>query len=270
MVTVPTVRVDGLDLYYEEYGAGPPVLGIHGTPSSAVLWSAAARRLGEHGRCIVYERRGFGRSAAPEPFTSTDLDDQVADALGLLRALAAVPAVLVGRSTGGLVALALAHQHPGSVRGLVLLEPAAFGLDDEAAATAAEVRRRVLAHAADDPVRAAEAVFRVALGDEVWESLPPDLADLLAAASPAVLAEMHGRGLDLSAEPFTLDDADLARLDLPTLLVTAEDSVDALRRVNDRLARALPRAETVLVPGGHLIDPAHPAVLDFLDRFSAG
>jgi len=55
-------------------------------------------------------------------------------------------------------------------------------------------------------------------------------------------------------------------MDRPTLLVSAQDSPEPLRRVNDRLAEVLPRAEKVLVTGGHLISPAHPAVLDFVDR----
>jgi hypothetical protein len=39
--------------------------------------------------------------------------------------------------------------------------------------------------------------------------------------------------------------------------------------VNDRLAEALPHAATVLVPGGHLIHPAHPVVLEFIGRVLA-
>jgi hypothetical protein len=50
------------------------------------------------------------------------------------------------------------------------------------------------------------------------------------------------------------------------LLVSAEDSPPALRAVNAALAEALPDAELVLVPGGHLINPGHPVVLAFLGR----
>jgi hypothetical protein len=50
------------------------------------------------------------------------------------------------------------------------------------------------------------------------------------------------------------------------LLVSSQDSPEALRRVNDRLADALPHAEKILVAGGHLINPAHPVVLDFISR----
>jgi pimeloyl-ACP methyl ester carboxylesterase len=63
-----------------------------------------------------------------------------------------------------------------------------------------------------------------------------------------------------------LSPEELARVDIPTLLVSSEDSPAFFRSVNDRLTEQLPHAEKALVPGGHVIDPAHPLVVDFLDR----
>lgn len=261
-----TVDVGGIHLYAEVHGAGPPsLLGIHGTPSSALFWVDAAQQLAHHGQCIIYERRGFGRSERPDPFDRSDLQDHVDDALGLLRALAATPAVVIGRSTGGLVALELARRHPDDVTALVLLEPALFSVDPAAAAWADDVRTAINESAAE---RASEVVMRAALGDEAWEAMTDDLKTLFDEAAPAVLAEMRGRGLDLSDEPLDLRD-DFADLHQPTLLVSSEDSPEVLRRVNDRLAEVLPNAETALVPGGHLIHPAHPVVLDFIDRLES-
>lgn len=261
-----TVNVNGVDLYVEVHGHGTPILGIHGTPSSALLWTDAAKVLGERGRCIIYDRRGFFRSERPQPFETTDLIDQVADAAALLDALSATPAVLIGRSTGGQIALALAHRFPDKVTALALLEPALFTVDAEASAWASRLRRTVLEAASKDPGSAAETILREALGDELWESLPDDLREMFANASPAVLAEIRGKGLDLSEQPLDLSEAELGTMDQPALLVSAEDSPKLLRRVNDRLADLLPRAEQALVAGGHLIDPAHPVVLDFVAR----
>lgn len=263
---MPTMNANGIDLYYEVHGEGAPILGIHGTPSSALLWVDAAHVLAGRGRCIIYDRRGFSRSERPEPFDTVDLDDHVDDAATLLDALSATPAVIIGRSTGGQIALALAHRFPDKVKALVLLEPAVFTVDAEAGAWAEQLRARVLQAAAEDPSSASEAVFREALGDGSWESLPEDLQELFAEAGPAVLAEIRGHGLDLSEDPLDLSGQELARMGQPTLIVSSEDSPDVLRRVNDRLAEALPSTEKVLVTGGHLINPAHPAVLDFLGR----
>ncbi|SDU59075.1 Pimeloyl-ACP methyl ester carboxylesterase [Jiangella alkaliphila] len=261
---MPSAIANGVDLYYEAHGHGPVILGIHGSPSSAVLWEPAAVRLGALGTCVVYDRRGYGRSTAPEPFEATDLDDQVADAAALLDRLGAESAIVIGRSTGGLIALELAHSRPHRVDGLVLLEPALFTVDGDTRAWAAQLRAEVLAAAGDDPARAAEAVVRIALGDEAWDAMDAGVRDLLRAGGRAVLAEIRGRGLDLSAEPLELSDAELSGIEVPTLLVSAAGSPAPLRRVVPRLAARLPRASAAVVAGGHLIDPASPVVLEFV------
>lgn len=260
-----TVNANGIDLYYEESGKGTPILGIHGTPSSAVMWEDAAAILAKHGRCIIYDRRGFHRSGRPDPFAKSDLTEHVDDAAALLDALSATSAVVIGRSTGGLIALELARRHPTRVAALVLLEAAVFTVDPEAIAWAAELRRDVLRAAEEDPYSAAQTVLVIALGDQVWDSLPLELKQMLASSSPAVLAEIRGTGLDLSAESLMLSEQDLAEIAQPTLIVSSEDSPDVLRLVNSHLAEGLPHAETLLVAGGHLINPAHPGILNFIN-----
>jgi pimeloyl-ACP methyl ester carboxylesterase len=267
---MPRLSVNGIDLYYEERGEGLPVLGIHGTPSSALLWADAAAELAKIGRCIIYDRRGFYRSGRPEPFDAVDLADHVDDAAALLEILHAAPAVVIGRSTGGEIALYLAHRFPELVKALVLVEPAIFWLDPEALAWAMRLRASVLDAAARDPSSAAESVMREALGNEVWESLPESHRDMFAGTSPAVLAEIRGEGLDLSDKQPELDADELAQLRHPTLIVSAQDSPAAVRLVSARLAEALPHSESVRVTGGHLINPAHPDVLEFVGRFAAG
>jgi pimeloyl-ACP methyl ester carboxylesterase len=63
--------------------------------------------------------------------------------------------------------------------------------------------------------------------------------------SPAILAEFRGPWLERTA-------ADLAQVDVPTLLVAGEESPPAFRRVTERMAAAIPNSRTVLVGGGHL------------------
>lgn len=266
---MPKVSVNGVELYYEDRGEGLPILGIHGTPSSAVMWADAAFELAKHGRCITYDRRGFHRSALPEPITALDMVHHVDDAAALLAALHVGPAVVIGRSTGGQIALEFARHFPDKVKALVLLEPALLTIDPKANAWAHEMRRKLLEQAAADPSLLAEALFRDALGNDAWESFPGELKNMLASTSPALLAELRGHGLDLSQDPVELSEDDLAGIRCPALIVTAEDSLEACRLVNDRLAAALPGAESVLVPGGHLISPAHPAVLSFIDQLAA-
>lgn len=184
----------------------------------------------------------------------------------MLEALSAIPSVVIGRSTGRIIALELARHHPDKVQALVLLEPAMLTLHPQAETWAQRLRRTVLAAASEDPSAASRAVFRAAPGEEAWESLPAPLCEHLNDASPAVLAEIRGRGLDLSQEPLALSEAEVTGTRQPTRIISAVDSPEALHAVNRRLAELLPSPETALVAGGHLIDPADLAVLNFLHR----
>ena len=95
-------------LYYEEHGSGAPILCIHGAGSSALMWAEAVEKLARLGRVIAYDRRGCSRSERPEPYERTRVADHADDAAGLLDALDAAPAVVIGRSYGGTVAMDLA------------------------------------------------------------------------------------------------------------------------------------------------------------------
>ena len=57
---------DGTHLHYNDWGAGQPVVLIHGWPLDGQMWEYQAVHLADHGhRVITYDRRGFGRSAQP-------------------------------------------------------------------------------------------------------------------------------------------------------------------------------------------------------------
>jgi pimeloyl-ACP methyl ester carboxylesterase len=259
---MPEVQVNGIYLYYEQHGEGAQVLCIHGTSSSAIVWEDAVKELAGRGRCIVYDRRGSFRSERPEPYETTDVSDHADDAATLLDALSATPAVVIGRSYGGEVALDLARRYPDKVTALALLEPAMLSLDTEATAWGQEHFDQVLEAGARDVSSVAEVFLRDVVGDDAWESFPTRLKEMFIGNGPAILAELKGRWLELTAQ-------ELAAIDQPTLIVSAKDSPEAFRRVDAVLAEALPNSETLLIEGGHLINPAHPSVLEFVDGFVA-
>jgi pimeloyl-ACP methyl ester carboxylesterase len=137
-------------------------------------------------------------------------------------------------------------------------------MDPTAHGWANELREAVLAAAQADPASAARTLFEHALGPDFWTLLPADAQDIFAAGSAAMLAEVRGQGLDLSADPFAPTAEELAAVDQPVLLLSAEDSYAAGRAVDDRLTAALPKVRHEIVTGDHLIHPAHPAVLEFV------
>jgi esterase len=70
---------------------------------------------------VVYDRRGSFRSGRPEPYV-TSVHEHADDAAALIDALAAAPAIVIGRSYGGEIAVDLALRYPDRVRALALLE----------------------------------------------------------------------------------------------------------------------------------------------------
>src|SRR5215510_99155 len=125
---MPDLQLEGIRLYFEECGVGAPIVGIHGTSSSALVWGTAVEELARLGRVIVYDRRGCTRSERPEPYLVTSVPEHADDAATLLDALHATPAAVIGRSYGGEVAIDLALRYPDRVRALVLLEHAILSL----------------------------------------------------------------------------------------------------------------------------------------------
>src|ERR1700716_3873922 len=66
MISVGKENSASIDLYYEDHGAGTPVVLIHGWPLSGASWEKQTTALLQTGhRVITYDRRGFGRSSKP-------------------------------------------------------------------------------------------------------------------------------------------------------------------------------------------------------------
>lgn len=248
---MPQASVNGVRLYYEERGSGAPILGIHGAGSSALFWEEAADGLADLGRVVTYDRRGCNRSELPEPYHVTSVREHANDALELLRALAAAPALLVGRSYGGTIALDVALRRPDSVLGIALLEAGPMGLVPAYDAWFDDLRSTAESAPAD---RVGEAVMREVFG--AWEELPDQWRALFTANGPALLAELRGGE--------RVDNDRLAELRVPALVVTAEESPEAIRRCSEALSAALPGARTAVVGGGHAIDPAGDEVRAFV------
>jgi non-heme chloroperoxidase len=91
---------DGTEIFYKDWGAGPPVVFSHGWPLNADAWDDQAFYLASRGyRAIAHDRRGHGRSA--QPWAGNDMDAYADDLADLIAALDLHDAVLVGHSTGG-------------------------------------------------------------------------------------------------------------------------------------------------------------------------
>ena len=91
---------DGTQIYFKDWGSGPPIVLSHGWPLSADAWESQMLFLASRGyRCIAHDRRGHGRSG--QPWDGNDMDTYADDLALLMAKLDLKNAIVVGHSTGG-------------------------------------------------------------------------------------------------------------------------------------------------------------------------
>ena len=115
---MPTVSVNGVELYYEEHGRGEPLVLVPGFGTGLWIWYRQVAAFAERFRVVVFDPRGVANSPAPDaPFTMRDLAEDLA---ALLEELKVEKAHVLGASFGGFVAQEFALAHPQRTRSLVL------------------------------------------------------------------------------------------------------------------------------------------------------
>ena len=109
-----------MELFYKTYGQGEPALVIlHGLLGSGRNWHTVAKRLAQHRRVIVPDLRNHGRSPHSPQHGLLDMAQDVVD---LQHRLDAAPAVILGHSMGGMVAMAMSFHMPEVVRGVIVVD----------------------------------------------------------------------------------------------------------------------------------------------------
>jgi pimeloyl-ACP methyl ester carboxylesterase len=102
--------VNGIKIWYAEFGKGEPVILLHGGLGNSSYWGHQVPVLAKHYRVIVMDSRGHGRSTRDEQPFGYDL--MASDVLGLMDHLEIEKAAIVGWSDGGIIGLDIAIHHP--------------------------------------------------------------------------------------------------------------------------------------------------------------
>ena len=124
---MPSARINGVDIYYEDTGgSGPALLFSHGFLMDTDMWAPQIQALRGRYRCIAWDQRGFGRTGpVDQPFSYWE---SARDALGLLKHLNVSTATFIGLSQGAFLSMRAALLEPARVKALVLISTRA-GLD---------------------------------------------------------------------------------------------------------------------------------------------
>lgn len=115
---MPKAKSNGIEIYFEEYGKGYPLILISGLASDHTCWSQIIDVLAKDFKVIVFDNRGIGETTVSD--ASCSIDVLANDTIGLLDALNIEKANIMGQSMGGAIAQTIAINYPGRVNKLVL------------------------------------------------------------------------------------------------------------------------------------------------------
>src|SRR5260370_22910674 len=118
---MPFLNRDGVQIYFEERGAGPAVLLTHGYSASGRMWQGQLEVLSSRYHVIAWDMRGHDRSDSPEDAAHYSHEATIADMAAVLDACGAQRAVIGGLSLGGFMSLAFNLVHADRLAALVLL-----------------------------------------------------------------------------------------------------------------------------------------------------
>src|SRR3979411_1466668 len=119
---MPKIDRDGVNIYYEVHGSGPPLLLTHGYSSTSAMWHGQIETLSKHHKLVLWDMRGHGQSSSPGKASACSEALTVADMAARFDEVGADKAIVGGLSLGGYMSLAFYRAHPQRVRALLLID----------------------------------------------------------------------------------------------------------------------------------------------------
>jgi pimeloyl-ACP methyl ester carboxylesterase len=259
---MPTVRSGQADIVYEVVGDGEPLLMIMGFASDARAWMLQTPAFGMRYRCIMPNNRGVGGSTLPGG--TCTLDELALDALAVLDELGIERAHVLGVSMGGAIAQHLALKAPERVRSLTLA--VTWCAQNPYTERIARFGRATIERL--DPEAFTSGLMLFTFTPKFLIEFPE-----MAAGIEALTLEFFATDQAFYAQMQALLDhevrADLANLELPTLVMVAQRDVMVPPELGRQVAATIPGAELVELTSGHACnieeyEAFNRAVLDFI------
>ena len=234
------------------------VLAMHCSLAHSGAWSGLATRL-KGVTVTAMDQPGHGRSPVWDRVTDLhNLSTEIARDVAVSLAEGNGPIDLIGHSFGGTICLRLALERPDLVRSLVLVEPVLFAAArgtpafDGFRRAHEEISRMIR----ENPAAGAAAFQRLWGTGEALEDLPERQRNYIVGRIHHIAAQT----------PVLVDDrlhlcapGRIESLNVPVLLVEGADSPPIVDAVQETLARRLPQASRLIVPGaGHMVPLTHP------------
>jgi 3-oxoadipate enol-lactonase len=267
---MPKVRANGIELFYEETGAGEPLLLIAGFACDHTNWRKLVPLLASTNRLITFDNRGVGQSSSPAtPYT---IGHMAEDTMGLLDAIGLESVHVAGHSMGGQIALELALACPGRVKSLILLSSCAKM--DERGRTVIELWGdfpRLL-----DPLTGIRLSLPWIYTTRFYATpgaIDEVIQEILANPFPPTVSEIYQQSRAITSYDAS---ARLREIKCPTLVVVGDEDILSGSHLSMDLAHAIPRAQlVVLKQAAHGLLTESPeataaAIRDFLSDLENG
>jgi pimeloyl-ACP methyl ester carboxylesterase len=249
---MPKLDRDGVKIYYEVHGEGPPLILTHGYSSTSAMWQGQIAALSQRHKIVLWDMRGHGRSDYPQDPNAYSERLTVADMAALLDEVGASSAIVGGLSLGGYMSLAFYRAYPARVRALLIIDTGPGFKKDEARQA---WNRRAL-DTADRLERDGLLVLKSASRER--STVQHRDARGLALAARGMLTQRDARVIEL-----------LPEIKVPSLIVVGADDTPFLA-ASEYMAAKIPGAKKVVIPqAGHAVNIDQPrafidAVLPFL------
>ena len=263
---MPKVEVGNVGLYYEEHGAGEPLVLVPGFGTGLWIWYRQIPALAERFRVIAFDPRGVARSDKPdEPVTMRGYADDVA---ALLEALNVERAHVLGASFGGFVAQEFALAHASSTRSLVLC-CTSFGGPRHRPPAPETLQAIASTKGLNTEERVRENLL-LAFSREFVANEPEEVERVIALRAENDVPEYAYLRQLQAAMAFDAEER-VANIEAPTLVLTGDADVIVPHENSVNLAARIPGARLRIVEGGsHTFFIERPgefnsAVMEFIE-----
>lgn len=260
-----TIKIRGIDLYYDDLGEGKVLVLIHGQPFNRTMWEYQSIFQKDF-RLIIPDLRGYGDSGLPDPRGPGEggpdprvpemilLDELALDIIHLLEALGIARAVFIGLSMGGQVALEIFRLKPGLFRGLVLADTDARAENEDSYVHRIRLSEKIREEGME---KFTDERIHLFLCQHTLEDRPAVVSHLrtMMLSTPAAGSAAVQRG---RAERRDHSEA-LATIHFPTLLVVGEEDGFTPVGVAEHMHRRIRDARLAVIPdAGHIPSMERP------------
>jgi pimeloyl-ACP methyl ester carboxylesterase len=268
---------DGVRLWYEDTGAGVPIVFVHEFAGDHRSWEPQVRFFSRRHRCIAYAARGYPPSDVPERVDSYSQERAAADIRAVMDGAGIERAHVVGLSMGGFATLHFGLGYPERALSLVAAG-VGYGAEKEREAQFRQGAEEAARGFETKGSRAFAEIYGVAAARVQFEAKDPrgwrEFVDQLAEHSPLGSANTM-RGVQAKRPSlYDLEDK-FKRLALPTLIVAGDEDDNSLQP-SIFLKRTIPASGLLLLPKtGHTLNLEEPdafnrALAEFFAQVTAG